>query len=101
MQKSVKNYDAAEAIKRSKTNNVLFLDVRTLRERNTYQISGSIHIPLHELKERLNDLEKFKGKEIICYCHSGSRSLTAAAILNKNGFRSANLKGGIIEWNNK
>ncbi len=100
MQKSVKNYDANEAKKHSKSKSVIFLDVRTARERAAYQISGSIHIPLHELKEKLNDLEKFKGKEIICYCHSGSRSLTAAAILNKNGFLSANLKGGIIEWNN-
>jgi len=54
---------------------------------------------LYELGTRSDELLKYKDKEIICYCRSGNRSLTAAAKLKKKGFNSANLKGGIIRWN--
>ena len=78
---------------------VLLLDVRTAAERSDHFILGSVHIPLQELRGRLVELEKYREREIICYCRSGNRSLNAAATLRKHGFRSANLQGGIIEWN--
>ncbi len=100
--KSIKQYSASEAndaIK--KTRNAILLDVRTSSERSAQQIKGSIHIPLNELRNRSNELKKYKDKEIICYCRTGSRSINAASILKKNGFNTANLKGGIISWNFK
>jgi rhodanese-related sulfurtransferase len=89
--------DAATKLKSS--SNIIFLDVRTPKERKERSIKGSIHIPLYELGTRSDELLKYKNKEIICYCRSGNRSLTAAAKLRKKGFNSANLKGGIIKWN--
>jgi rhodanese-related sulfurtransferase len=89
--------DAAAKLKSS--SNIIFLDVRTPKERKERSIKGSIHIPLYELGTRSDELLKYKNKEIICYCRSGNRSLTAAAKLRKKGFNSANLKGGIIKWN--
>lgn len=98
--KSVKHYDASEAAARMKNNrNVVLLDVRTPKERKENHIKGSLHIPLYELKAKANELNKYKGKEIICYCRSGNRSVNAAATLKKLGFNAANLKGGIIRWN--
>ena len=87
----------AEAMKQAGSK--IVLDVRTAAERQRSVIKGSIHIPLHELGRRIDELNKHKNKEIICYCQSGNRSLSAAARLKKSGFTVANMKGGIAEWN--
>jgi rhodanese-related sulfurtransferase len=40
-----------------------------------------------------------EGAEIVCYCHHGVRSLSAAAILRQAGFGNAvSLAGGIDLW---
>ncbi|MBI2429347.1 MAG: rhodanese-like domain-containing protein [Ignavibacteriales bacterium] len=98
LSRGMQHYSAAEITERMKLGSVL-LDVRTAGERRSQSISGSIHIPLHELTSRLNDLEKHRSKEIICYCASGSRSVGAAIKLKKAGFKAANLKGGMTSWN--
>jgi rhodanese-related sulfurtransferase len=74
-------------------------DVRSATERSEQLIRGSVHIPLQELSRRLGELEMFRNNEIIWYCRSGNRSLSAAATLRKHGFKSGNLQGGIVEWN--
>ncbi|MFN3872560.1 MAG: rhodanese-like domain-containing protein [Ignavibacterium sp.] len=97
--RSVKNYSPAElAEKLKKDKNVVLLDVRTPMERKQDYIKGSFHIPLYDLTKNQKELLKFKDKEIICYCRTGNRSLTAASKLRKLGYNSANLKGGIIFW---
>jgi rhodanese-related sulfurtransferase len=97
--KSIKHYSPVDAFNQLRNdNNTLFLDVRTSRERKNHKINGSLHIPLPEINSRYNELIKFKGKEIICYCSTGSRSLNAAAKLKRQGFEVANLKGGISQW---
>jgi rhodanese-related sulfurtransferase len=98
--KSVKSYTAAEAKEKIKNRNALLLDVRTPDERKKDQIKGSVHIPVYDLKKRSEELKKFRDKEIICYCRTGNRSLSAAGILKKRGFNTANLKGGIMKWQN-
>jgi len=90
---------ATTAEKLASKASLVLLDVRTNSERRSGAIRDSIHIPLHELGRRMNELEKMRDKEIVVYCQSGNRSLSAAAKLKKNGFSAANLKGGIAEWN--
>ncbi len=98
--KKVKHYSAVDLSQQMKKNkNTLLLDVRTKAERDSQKINGSIHIPLHELNTRVEELKKYKDKEIVCYCQTGSRSVSAAIILQKNGFNIANLRGGILGWN--
>ncbi|MBI5216591.1 MAG: rhodanese-like domain-containing protein [Ignavibacteriae bacterium] len=100
MSKLVKNYSPAELSQALKANsNLVLLDVRSQSERSQNHIKGSLHIPLHELSNRLKELERYKTQEIVCYCLSGSRSLIAAVKLHQQGFIAANLKGGIAEWN--
>jgi rhodanese-related sulfurtransferase len=94
----MKEYSALEVLQRLNDNSVVLLDVRTLEERNHKHINGSLHIPAHELSQRLKMLEKYRQKEIICYCHSGNRSFMTTIFLTKNGFRAANMKGGMIGW---
>ncbi len=78
---------------------LVLLDVRTDNERRNGAIKGSFHIPLHQINRRSDELRKHMGKEIICYCQSGNRSVSAALKLKKRGFQSANLTGGIGAWN--
>ncbi|MCH7826772.1 MAG: rhodanese-like domain-containing protein [Bacteroidetes bacterium] len=97
--KEVVNYNIEETKQRLKDEkNTILLDVRTHMERRLKVIQGSIHIPLHDLKHGVEKLKKHIDKEIICYCHSGARSLSAAYILKQNGIKSANMKGGIVAW---
>jgi rhodanese-related sulfurtransferase len=98
--KKIKQYSPVELNQELKKNiNTIILDVRTKPERDSQMIKGSVHIPLHELKSRVDELVKYKEREIVCYCQSGSRSISAAIILQKNGFNTANLRGGISGWN--
>ena len=98
LMRSLNNYSGTEAKQQVKAGSVL-LDVRTVGERKSSSIPTSIHIPVHELSSRLKELEKHRSKEIICYCASGSRSVSAALKLKKAGFTVGNLKGGIGSWN--
>ena len=98
--RSVKHYSPSEAAEKlAAERETVLLDVRTAGERNAQHIRGSLHIPLQELTRRMDELNKYQQREIICYCRSGNRSLTAAALLKKHGFTTANMRGGIVEWN--
>ncbi len=78
---------------------IVLLDVRSAEERSRQHIKGSLHIPLNALDKRISMLEQYRQKEIICYCHSGSRSFAATALLQKHGFQAANMRGGMAGWN--
>jgi rhodanese-related sulfurtransferase len=97
--KSLTHYSATEVRNKLKKENILLLDVRTDMERRSQSIKGSLHIPSGQLRSRIGELEKYKNKEIVCYCRSGNRSLNSASLLKKHGFNSANMKGGIVTWN--
>lgn len=98
LKKKFNNYNAGEVKTMLKQNSIILLDVRTDGERKQRKINGSLHIPLNLLASKISELEKFKEKEIVCYCQSGSRSLSACNILTKNGFKAGNLIGGISQW---
>jgi rhodanese-related sulfurtransferase len=78
-----------------------FLDVREPFEAHIANIDiESLQIPLEELGQKLNELDK--KAEIIVMCRSGNRSGTACELLAEEGFTNvANLKGGINEWARK
>ncbi|SHH48983.1 CoA-disulfide reductase [Caloranaerobacter azorensis DSM 13643] len=78
-------------------NEVIILDVREEIERELGYIEGSINIPLDELRDRLNELDK--EKLIIPYCAIGLRGYLAARILKQNGFKKVkNLSGGYTTY---
>lgn len=76
------------------------LDVREPHEVHISKIENSMLIPLDDLPDRLNELDK--NKEIVIMCRSGGRSAKACELLQKNGFDNvSNLKGGVNEWAKK
>ena len=74
----------------------LLLDVRSSEERALGCIPGSIHIPIDDLRRRLDELPR--DREIVTYCESGQRSYNAARILSQHGFRARNLSGAYRTW---
>ena len=95
----MKEYTPTQVAAKLGNNSIILLDVRTAEERSRQHIHGSLHIPVNDLTKRMKTLEQYRQKEIICYCHSGTRSFVATALLQKNGFHVANMRGGIVEWN--
>lgn len=72
------------------------LDVRRPDERAQGAIPGSSHIPLDELRSRLQEVPR--DREIIVYCQTGQRSYIAARLLSQQGFRVRNLTGSYRTW---
>lgn len=76
---------------------VFILDVRNPHEIDICRIEGSTVIPLGELPDRLEELDR--SRDIVVHCRSGVRSAQAIRLMRKAGFpRLRNLKGGILDW---
>ena len=76
--------------------NVTLLDVRTIQEYKEGHLHDATLIPLDALSQNLGMLKQDKNKKILVYCRTGSRSVAASRILEKNGFTPINIKGGIM-----
>jgi NADPH-dependent 2,4-dienoyl-CoA reductase/sulfur reductase-like enzyme/rhodanese-related sulfurtransferase len=74
----------------------LLLDVRAWGEVKKGKLEGAVHIPIDELRDRLDELDR--NRPIVVYCHIGVRGHAAARILLANGFTNVkNLKGGYVQ----
>jgi sulfur-carrier protein adenylyltransferase/sulfurtransferase len=73
------------------------LDVRNPEEFQICRIPGSHFLPLPQLPQRYDELDK--NREMVVHCKSGMRSAKAIAFLKQQGFtKLRNLKGGILAW---
>ncbi len=79
--------------------NLVLIDVREPYENAEFNIGGTL-LPLGNIQMmQIDDIEQFKGEEVICYCRSGQRSMMAAMMLETFGFTEVkNLSGGILKW---
>jgi len=78
---------------------VVLLDCRTNEEYAFCHIPGSIHIPLHEIESRHDEIEVPEGSELAVVCHMGVRSMRATLALRAMGFESCrSVAGGIEAW---
>ncbi|MFD3000340.1 rhodanese-like domain-containing protein [Pontibacter toksunensis] len=77
----------------------IIIDVREDWEYQEANIAGAKNIPLGTLPMRLDDIEDYKGQEVIVQCRSGARSANAKAFLQQQGFTNVrNLLGGILAY---
>lgn len=89
--------DLKERFRRQSHEPFVLLDVREPHEAEIAKLPGSILIPLGELPDRLDELDK--DADLIVHCKSGGRSAQALAILNEAGFENAkHVAGGINAW---
>lgn len=72
------------------------IDVRTRQEFLERHLNGAIVIPYYEISKKIEKIIPNKEQEIVVYCKSGARGITATQILNELGYKNVcNLKGGI------
>ncbi|WP_338887484.1 FAD-dependent oxidoreductase [Aeromonas rivipollensis] len=73
------------------------LDVRNAPELDKLgRIPGALHIPLDELRGRLDELPR--DKELLISCQVGLRGHVACRLLSQHGFKVKNLSGGFKTW---
>lgn len=78
--------------------NTIVLDVRESAEFAFSHIPNAKSVPLGELEEHLNELDK--ETEIFVVCRTGNRSDLAAQKLTAEGFKQViNVVPGMSEWN--
>ncbi len=88
----VKNYHWHDVKSLPRDGSVILLDVRTPAEVARGRIDGFINIPLENLRENIDKLDK--SKPVYVLCRSGQRSYIACRILMGHGFDAYNLSGG-------
>lgn len=95
---SIKTVDASQFAEIFKSDSVFLVDVRTADEYAAGHIDNAANIDVlkPDFKEKAQALPK--DKQIAVYCRSGKRSLAAANILVKMGYKVINLRGGWLEW---
>jgi glyoxylase-like metal-dependent hydrolase (beta-lactamase superfamily II)/rhodanese-related sulfurtransferase len=78
-------------------NAVTLIDIRNPGEREAGTIPGSLHIPLAQLRPRIDEIPT--DKPIVVHCAGGWRSSVAASLLRANGIhRVSDLLGGYNAW---
>jgi rhodanese-related sulfurtransferase len=86
----------ADQLARAEAERPHLLDVREPHEFALVRLPDAQLIPLRELAQRLDEVPE--GRDVVVYCHHGTRSLSGAAILNAAGRAAASLRGGIDAW---
>ena len=81
-----------EQAKQRVAKGAVWLDVRFASEYQYHHIDGASNAPLHELRSKIDWLDKTK--EYIVYCQTGRRSSAAAFILAQYGINALVLENG-------
>ena len=100
--------DAKEAIKLFEDENVIFIDIRDIRERQKLGfIPGSFHAPRGMLEFWIDpESPYFKdifntNKKYIFHCAAGWRSALAVSTLKDMGFEASHITDGFSGWVNE
>ncbi|EGB14131.1 Rhodanese domain protein [Pseudodesulfovibrio mercurii] len=89
--------EARKFMEGSKPDSFTLLDVRQESEYERDHIPGARLVPLSELPDRFDELDR--QRPLLVYCASGGRSMAAAALLQGQGFEDINnLVGGMSAW---
>ena len=88
----LKQWHVEDAENLPRDGSVTLLDTRTVREYQRGHIEGFYNIPVDELRDRVDELDK--NKPIYVICQSGLRSYISCRILEGNGYTAYNFAGG-------
>ncbi|TCT20017.1 rhodanese-related sulfurtransferase [Melghiribacillus thermohalophilus] len=98
-EKEEKKYDKTidnNGLKSKLNEDITIIDVREPAEYAFGHIPGALSIPMGELEERLNEIEK--DKDVYVVCRTGNRSDMAAQKLSEKGYHVINVVPGMSEW---
>lgn len=75
------------------------LDTREPHEWQSGHLAGATLLPPATIAERVGELVADRQRPVVIYCAHGSRSLYAAMLLGRLGYRDiASVAGGIVAW---
>jgi len=95
----MREFDAQQLEQHLRENNSrpLLLDVRQGWEYDICHIEGSQLIPMGQILNKLDELDK--DRETVVICHHGIRSRQVGFYLEQAGFNNViNLRGGVNSW---
>ncbi|HYG79442.1 MAG TPA: rhodanese-like domain-containing protein [Pyrinomonadaceae bacterium] len=80
---------------------IQIIDVREPNEYAFARLPNSVHIPLGQVLNRMNEIDPTR--ETVVHCKLGGRSARAIEALKRAGFQGnlTNLAGGITAWSNE
>lgn len=85
-----------EELKKLLDEGAQLVDVRADHEWEAGRIAGAKHVPLAELSERADEIEK--ERPVVLYCRGGNRSTMATQALADAGYDASKLSEGIVGW---
>jgi rhodanese-related sulfurtransferase len=75
---------------------LVVLDVREDDEWAAGHLDPSVHIPLMQIPQRLDEIPR--DQPLLVVCKVGARSAQATAYLQAQGVDASNLSGGLVAW---
>ena len=93
----VKQFHFSDIATLPRDGSVTLLDTRTDKEYNAGHAEGFMHIPVDDLRERLDEVPS--DKPVYVMCQSGIRSYISCRILTQNGYDCYNFSGGYSFYN--
>lgn len=82
--------------KRTKDGDISIIDVREDEEVAKGIVPGAKHIPMDQISERLDEIDKNLTHYLIC--RSGGRSRRIGLFMNEQGYNTINVDGGMLDW---
>ncbi|HXH65479.1 MAG TPA: rhodanese-like domain-containing protein [Mariprofundaceae bacterium] len=93
----VRSLSASDYLSHWRKETHLLLDVRSPGEYASQHAPDAVLVPLGDLRQKLDDIDK--SKPVICICASGNRSAMAATTLARAGVKTVyNFSGGMAAW---
>lgn len=88
----------SQLIQAANANNALLLDVRDTAEYDAGHIVDAINIPHAKVAAGIQQLEKYRDKQIIVIDKLGQHSAAVVKTLTEKEFTAVRLGGGLAEW---
>ncbi len=93
-----KDIDPIELHNMMAAEKILLVDVRRDDEVAKGMIKGALHVPLHLIPLKVDELAADK-HALVFYCHAGMRSAQACAFMASKGRGNLfSLRGGVLAW---
>ena len=92
----VPSIEPTRAAERFFSGTISLVDVRSDRERRAIRIPCATHIPLPQLRRRIDEIRT--DRPVALVCRSGHRSALATLIARRHGLDAMSVTGGMHAW---
>lgn len=79
----------------SSNKNIAIVDVRSYMEREQISIPYTLHIPIDELENKIDNLRKFD--DVYFFCKAGVRAEYATHIAQQSGIKAHTISNSVFE----